>query len=143
MLLQPGDQLADEMAPADAQAAGAQLPQQLYRPLGEQLVGGVVVPAVLHQHAVPDGGGPAQLLHQGLPLGDRGTDHDLHHAQLPGLLEHAADQGPGYPQLLGNVALLPVVQIVALGHIGQLLQFLLIAVHRYPRAADVTFVTLS
>ena len=64
MCLQPGDQLSDQMAPADPQMPGAELPQKLYRTLREQLVGGVVVFAVLHQNAVPDGGGQPQLFQQ-------------------------------------------------------------------------------
>ena len=43
----------------------------------------------------------------------------MHHAQLPGLPQHPAHQGTGHPQFPGNVDLLPVLQIVAPGHMGQ------------------------
>ena len=64
IFLQPGHQLADQIAPAYPQAAGADLLQQLHGPLGEQLIGGVVVPAVLHQHAALDGAGQPQPVQQ-------------------------------------------------------------------------------
>ena len=119
IFLQPGHQLADQVAPAYPQAAGADLPQLVHGPLGEQLIGGVVVPAVLHQHAPLEGGGQPQPVQQDSALFPRFVDGDMHHAQLPGLPQHPAHQGTGHPQFPGNVDLLPVLQIVAPGHMGQ------------------------
>lgn len=121
IFLQPGHQLSDQIAPAHSQTAGADLPQQIHGPLGEQLVGGVVICALLHQDAAADGMGPLQLFQQPGCLGARFVDHDLHHAKLPGLGEHTADHRTGYAQLPGNVALPLILQIIPAGHIRQLL----------------------
>ena len=65
--------------------------------------------------------GPLQLFQQPGCLGARFMDHDLYHAQLPGLGEHTADHRTGHAQLPGNVALPLILQIIPAGHIRQLL----------------------
>ena len=130
--LQPGYQLADEVAPAHAQAMGADPPQQVYGSLGKQLIGSVVVLSVFHQDAAADGTGQPQAVQQAGCLGSRFMNGDFHDPQFPGLGEHAAYQRAGYAQLSGNIALFLIFQVIAPGNIRQL--FLLVLTDSHKKA---------
>ena len=144
VLLQPGHQLADEVAPAHPQAAGADLPQQGHRPLREPLVGLVAVRPILHQDAPLDQAGAPELLQQGVRLALRVVDLDLHHAELPGLRQETADHGAGDPQFPGNIALLLVLQVVPAGRVDKPLLLFQTQFHSgAPFLRDVTYVTYS
>ena len=143
ILLQPGDELPDEIAPAHAQPPGPNPLEQLHRPLGEGAVGLVLVLPVLHQNAALDGVEGPQPFHQVLPPCSRLVDGDLHHAQLPGLGEHPADQRAGDPQLLRNIALPLVLQIVPAGDIGEFFLLFLAEHGASFLHVSVTYVTLA
>ena len=134
VFLQPGYQLSNQVPPADPQAAGAQLLQERDSALGKLLVCGVVVLTVFHQDAALDGAGRSQPFQQPGLTGARFMNRDFNDSQFSGFGQHPADQGPGYPEFLRDIALLLLIQIVAPRHIGE--PFLLFSFHKHAPYPD-------
>ena len=140
IFFQPGHQLSDQVPPAHTQAMGTELSQQFNGPLGEGLIGGVVVLAVLYQDTAPDGTRQPEPVQQTRRLRPRLMDGDLHHPQLPRVREHPADERTGYPQLSGDIALLLILQIIPAGYVSQAGPFFLTYFHDHTSFAEKCYI---
>ena len=125
VLFQPGDELANQIAPTHAQTAGTDLPQQIHGSLGEHLIGVILILAILHQDTAPNGAGQPQPLQQAGRLGPPGSWIRI--STTPSSrasLSIRLTSGRDTPSSAAISLLLLVLQVIPPGHMGQPSQLL-------------------
>lgn len=139
IFFQPGHQLSDQVPPAHTQAMGTKLSQKFNGPLGEGLIGGVVVLAVLYQDAAPDGTRQPEPVQQTRAFAPGSwmvisTTPSSRASESIRLMRGRDTPAPG------DIALLLILQIIPAGYVSQAGPFFLTYFHDYTSFAEKCYI---